>query len=471
MHSVLVIVFLFGTVFSTNSSTNIEVSTPEGTIVGNSNTYNDSPLHEFLGIPFAEPPIGDLRFRKTRPLTLRPETLFAQTMPPACPQYVQYDYPWYDNKPFISEDCLYLNIWVPGYRTQEKKAVMFWIHGGGFTYGSNRLDIFNGRILATENDVIVVSPNFRLGALGFLSSDSKLAPGNMGLYDILEALKWVKNNIEYFGGNSKKVTIFGESSGINAEELVRALNSLNPTNIQNFNFITGDELVPLNPKSTLLSGNVNNVSVFLGFDQDEGSLNLIFSDTNYFGGFGEKNPFFNKTVGSGFILDGLKKFVCFTDVVRHYLGHVNEYDYQEVREQTYHALGDFFKTCPVIYFGDSFAKAGRDVYFYYFNHRPAVSQFAYWMGVYHFSQVQFTFGRPLADKEGYTGEEIDLSRYMMTLWTNFAKYGKPTNYIEKSTPLRRNYIYIGTNEWKSSYLQNHEENCEFYKTYFDQQEQ
>ncbi|XP_054714483.1 acetylcholinesterase-1-like [Uloborus diversus] len=541
MYFIFFMLFLTGITSSTNSSTDIVVPTRNGAIIGTSTTYNGSPLHEFFGVPYAQPPTGDLRFRKTQPLTSQPNILFAKTMPPACPQYLPYDYPWYDNKPNKSEDCLYLNIWAPGFATQEKKAVLFWLHGGGYTYGSNRLEVYNGHILAAENDVVVVSPNFRNGVFGFLSTDSDLAPGNMGLYDILEALKWVKNNIEYFGGDSMKISLFGQSTGavtaglfcisplaknlfqrailgsrtpveysydhkksnfdlgqrlaevvgcannrttlqndtvlvveclkrVNADYLAKALNSLSPSNSKHFNIIYGDELLPITPETALIDENINDVSVFLGFNQDEGSPNLVSSDINYFGPFGERNPYFNKTVGSNFIQDGLKEFVGVRDVVEHYLGHLSENDYQQVREQTYHALGDYIKACPVIYFGDGLLRAGKDVYFYYFNHRPTVTQYADWMGVYHFCQVPFVFGQPLNSKKGYTQEEMELSRYMMTLWTNFAKYGQPSVNTEKSTPQTRNYIYLRTSNWKSSYLKNHEENCEFYKNYFDQQE-
>ncbi|XP_054714286.1 acetylcholinesterase-1-like [Uloborus diversus] len=505
--------------------------------MGKSATYNGSPLREFLGIPFAQPPIGDLRFRKPLPLSPQSNILYAQTMPPACPQYVPYDYPWYDNMPLKSEDCLYLNIWAPKSATQEKKAVMFWIYGGGFTYGSNRIVVYNGKVLAAEKDVIVVIPNYRVGVLGFLTSESELAPGNMGLYDILEALKWVNENIDYFGGNRNQITIFGESAGaiaaglfcvspltknlfqrvimesrshaeysdenkksnlrlgqrlaeavgcannrtslqknpeavvnclkrIEADHLNRIVNSFNPTNITYFNFIHGDDMFPTNPKTSLINGNVHDISLFLGFNQDEGSVDLVALDKNYFGIFGEKNPFPNKTLASKYVLDGLKEFSYRNEAVVHYLGSLGEYDFQDVREQAYHALGDFRKACPMIYFGNSVARSGKDVYFYYFNHRSSVSAFAEWMGVNHFSEIQFVFGRPLSNPEYYTDQERELSRHMMTLWTNFAKYGNPSINTEKSTPSRRNYIHLKTSEWKSSYLENHEENCHFYQPFF-----
>src|SRR5699024_3248104 len=110
-----------------------------------------------------------------------------------------------------SEDCLFLNIWKP----TEAKAnpVMLWIHGGGFSVGSSFEDIYNAKYIAQAGNVVVVSINYRLGALGFLYGGTEDAPGNLGLRDQILALEWVRENIVHFGGDPKQVTIFGESAG------------------------------------------------------------------------------------------------------------------------------------------------------------------------------------------------------------------------------------------------------------------
>jgi carboxylesterase type B len=112
----------------------------------------------------------------------------------------------------MSEDCLYLNIWSPKIDSQ-LKPVMFWIHGGGFISGTASLELFNGEVMASRGDVVVVTINYRLQALGFLYTGSDDAPGNMGLWDQALALQWVRDNIEGFGGDPQQVTIFGESAG------------------------------------------------------------------------------------------------------------------------------------------------------------------------------------------------------------------------------------------------------------------
>lgn len=186
------------------------IQTPSGPIQGINTQVLSIPVKAYLAVPFAKPPIGDLRFRKPVPVDAWTEILDATHFPPACIQYTTYPFPWYDSVSDKSEDCLYLNIWAPINAIEgSKKAVIFWIYGGG-PFGSNRRD---GRALAGVGDVIFVSPNFRLGLFGFLTSGTDDQPGNDGIWDLLEALKWVHGNIESFGGDPNRITLQGESSG------------------------------------------------------------------------------------------------------------------------------------------------------------------------------------------------------------------------------------------------------------------
>ena len=114
----------------------------------------------------------------------------------------------------VSEDCLYLNVWVP--KTQpriRRSAVLVWIYGGGFYSGTTTLNIYDGKILAAMNSIIVVSIGYRVGALGFMSMGNAAAPGNAGMFDQLMGLEWVQQNIRYFGGDPNNVTLCGESAG------------------------------------------------------------------------------------------------------------------------------------------------------------------------------------------------------------------------------------------------------------------
>ncbi|WP_439134886.1 carboxylesterase/lipase family protein [Pseudomaricurvus sp.] len=168
---------------------------------------------KYLGIPYAEPPVGDLRWKAPQLLEF-PEDYDATTVGAGCPQA-----PSAFGLPSVSEDCLYLNVYEPekkrGFWGHIKRPVMVWIHGGAFTYGEGHT--YDPEKLVEEG-VVVVTVNYRLGALGFmahpaLTAEGGGASGNYGLMDQQAALQWVQDNIERFGGDPDRVTIFGESAG------------------------------------------------------------------------------------------------------------------------------------------------------------------------------------------------------------------------------------------------------------------
>ncbi|XP_013386749.2 neuroligin-4, Y-linked-like [Lingula anatina] len=155
----------------------------------------------YLGIPYAEPPLGNLRFKKPVPKAAWSSPLNATEYGPICLQR---------NATFpSSEDCLTLNVHVPQNNNTGPKAVMVWVHGGGFVVGSAR--VLDPVVLALE-DVIVVSINYRLGIFGFLAVGD-VAKGNYGLWDQHLAFRWIKENIAAFEGDPNRITIFGESAG------------------------------------------------------------------------------------------------------------------------------------------------------------------------------------------------------------------------------------------------------------------
>jgi para-nitrobenzyl esterase len=165
----------------------------------------------FRGIPFAAPPVGDLRWKAPQPVKKWEGILKTDKFAPACPQM-------YMDPGETSEDCLYLNIWTPAKLTNEKLPVMVWIHGGGFALGSTSSPGYSGENLA-KMGVIFVSIAYRIGPLGFMAHPELTAEsenhvsGNYGLLDQIAGLNWVQRNIEAFGGDPAKVTIFGESAG------------------------------------------------------------------------------------------------------------------------------------------------------------------------------------------------------------------------------------------------------------------
>ncbi|XP_046736268.1 juvenile hormone esterase-like [Diprion similis] len=163
----------------------------------------------FKGVPYAEPPIGRLRF--SDPVPSKPWSGIRDAAKYGAP-CAQYDF--ITRKIIGSDDCLYLNVYVPSNeeRPQQGLPVMVWIHGGGFINGSGDKFLYGPDYIIKKN-VIVVTVNYRLGVLGFLNLEHKVAPGNQGLKDQVLALQWVQEHVEAFGGDKNNVTIFGESAG------------------------------------------------------------------------------------------------------------------------------------------------------------------------------------------------------------------------------------------------------------------
>jgi para-nitrobenzyl esterase len=186
--------------------------TESGTISG----VRESGLSVYKGVPFAAPPVGDLRWRPPAPVTPWTGTRKSETFSPACMQ-VGVSMPG-ETPPAVSEDCLNLNIWTPTKSAKERLPVIVWIYGGGYINGSASMPLYWGDRLAHKG-VIVVTIAYRLGPLGFLAHPelTRESPhhssGNYGLMDQIAALEWIQRNIAAFGGDPKNVTIAGQSSG------------------------------------------------------------------------------------------------------------------------------------------------------------------------------------------------------------------------------------------------------------------
>lgn len=206
--SAFTLVALFWLCTVTANAENLErVEVEQGIVQGK--TFED--LAVFKGVPFAKPPIGELRWRAPRPAERWQGVKQAFNYAPS---------PIQAGKPpsGISEDCLYLNIWTPAQSADDKIPVFVWIYGGGFSFGTSSDPIFDGRHLAKKG-MVVVTIAYRVGQLGFLAhpelsaEDPDKVSGNYGLLDQIAALKWIKQNIAAFGGDPTKVTIAGESAG------------------------------------------------------------------------------------------------------------------------------------------------------------------------------------------------------------------------------------------------------------------
>ncbi|XP_056155948.1 neuroligin-2a isoform X1 [Lampris incognitus] len=193
------------------------------------------PVEQYLGVPYATAPIGDRRFQPPEAPGSWQEIRNATQFAPVCPQNVLGVLPeimlpvWFTDNLDVaaiyiqnqSEDCLYLNIYVPtedDIRDRRKKPVMLFIHGGSYMEGTGNM--FDASVLAAYGNVIVVTMNYRLGVLGFLSTGDQSAKGNYGLLDQIQALRWLNENIGHFGGDPERITIFGSGAGASCVNLL-----------------------------------------------------------------------------------------------------------------------------------------------------------------------------------------------------------------------------------------------------------
>jgi para-nitrobenzyl esterase len=194
------------------------VHVEQGLLAGSNG--NSPDVRVYRGVPFAAPPVGDLRWKAPQPAAKWQGVRKAAEFSNAC---WQTPYPaaaaiYQAMLPGLSEDCLYLNVWTPAKSAKDRLPVMVWIHGGGFTRGFGGTSSYNGEALARKG-AIIVTINYRLGIFGFfahpeLTAESgHHASGNYALLDQIAALQWVQKNIAAFGGDPTRVTIFGESAG------------------------------------------------------------------------------------------------------------------------------------------------------------------------------------------------------------------------------------------------------------------
>ena len=203
-----------------------EVRIESGVISGR----NEGSVQVFLGIPYAAPPKGTLRWRAPQPPAPWTGTLAADHFSASCMQRPQSGGPWTSEYLIpgpVSEDCLTINVWTPAKTGDERLAAMVWIHGGSFKSGSGSVPIYDGRRLAARG-IIVVTLNYRLGVLGFLAHPQLTAEsgqhvsGNYGIMDTIAALKWLQRNIAAFGGDPQRITIAGQSAGAFAADILKA---------------------------------------------------------------------------------------------------------------------------------------------------------------------------------------------------------------------------------------------------------
>ena len=211
---------LGGAAASALDSMSLERPTAQGVVIGTEDRATNTL--SWKGIPYAKPPVGELRWREPQDPDKRSEPLHASDFCEICPQYIDHDRNRETPQIVLgTEDCLYLNIWRPR-SGEDNLPVFFWIHGGGNSVQWPLLSWLDGSILSSRSKMVVVSVNYRLGPMGWFShpalrtgkkGDERTDSGNFGTLDLIKALSWVRDNIKAFGGDPGNVTIAGESAG------------------------------------------------------------------------------------------------------------------------------------------------------------------------------------------------------------------------------------------------------------------
>tara|TARA_B100001250_G_scaffold254156_1_gene218675 strand:- start:6119 stop:7636 length:1518 start_codon:yes stop_codon:yes gene_type:complete len=446
----------------------IQINANDSSFLAN---YDDEKeLFIFRGIPFAKPPVGELRWQSPIPVK-QSQVVDARTFKPACMQDT-YTTEWYhdviesfdqDKSMFqhvesVSEDCLYLNIWTQSIDSSEKKPVMVWIYGGndvgGWTYEPDYL----GHNLA-QKDVVVVSIPYRLNIFGFFNHpEMENQTGNFGLEDEILALQWVKDNIAQFGGDPENITLFGESAGgahvsyhiasplseglfdrgiiqsggynlsnpsrLNSLDDANklALETQNKAGVLNFNELTqlsSNELLEISsnlyhPYHPIVDGELipdNITKIF-----NEGVLNdvdvMIGSNKNEDLLYVDENP----------------TLADFSELIQwHHPNKVDEIlgmlDLSDLRMAMDRFGTNQDTACPSILIARSMAKTGNHVYQYLFAREREGSEKIL---AYHGAEIPYVFNTHDAFLPT-TEEDLKLTEQMMEYWTEFAKKGTPNS--------------------------------------------
>jgi len=445
-------------------------------------------VNAFLGIPYARPPVDQLRWSPPRKLRKWDGVRKVDKVPPHCTQSIF----GFDRG---QEDCLYLNVWTPNLFPEKPLPVMVWIHGGGFIVGHS-FETTPGQRLAKRGNVVVVSMNYRLGAFGFmahpeLTQEGSGSSGNYGMQDQLFALNWVRQNIKHFGGDINNVTIVGESAGgmsvcnllasphskgffqkaiiesgpcftpypdlafmetqgkqmekllhcdtapdplscmrnKTAKDIMAAMPpdpgmAFGEDNASWMPNIDGQFLLE-QPMQSLQEGRFAPMPVINGNNANEGNLIVMFGHEYQFKKLTpEKYP------------DRINYLVHDEAKVEKVLERYPLKNYVDPEDALSAVLSDQSFVCQEKWTSDAIARHAP-VYSYYFSypHAAFVLPEARKLGAFHSAEVQFLFGSPMAwFKRRFSDDELKLSDNMMDYWTQFAKTGDPNNGVLQEWP-------------------------------------
>lgn len=447
----------------------------------------------WYSIPYAKPPVGDLRFRSPQPMDSWSDVKDTTRKPNSCFQVMDEFFGnfegatmWNANT-LMSEDCLYLSVFVPTPRVYNT-SVMVWIHGEGFYVGTSTLDIYDYPTLAQEQNIVVVAMQYRLGNLGFLSFETSDAPGNSGLLDQVMALRWIKDNIAYFGGNPNDITLVGQRAGAasvalhllsplsrnlfnqaimqsgsatapwatsNLDEIVanahkladyvrcrdteianilKCLRRANATELmynEPFKGVVNYPFVPIvdgifldeAPIEYLKKKHFKKCNVLLGSNSEEGYRSIMYFLPEKFQK--KKGLLISRSQYESSVREMFpdKNELILQAIMFEYTDWSDPANEAMYRNALDKMIGDYYYTCNVNDFAEHYSVSDNDVYMYHFKHRSSTSKWPEWMGAIDGDEISFLFGKPLNHRSGYLSNEQQLSRQMMTYWGNFIKTG------------------------------------------------
>lgn len=490
----------------TISSDTVLVETKYGKVLGRTQHFSEQlsgdirSVNTFLGIPFASPPVNRLRFRRPEPpAAWKPHVYNATFFRNVCQQpqnsffenSIRLVWPGFNWEKDTSEDCLYLNIFAPGNNatnTSELYPVIVFIHGGSYVFGTTARHTTPGEVLPRWG-VVLVTIQYRLGPFGFLTTGDSAAPGNWGLLDQVQALKWIQENIKAFGGDPSNVTILGVSSGgasvglhllsplskglfhqaiaesgvelspfafqsvkeaalktkttakelgcnsENSHDMIKCLCKKDAQSIVlNYDWVSTGPVIDNyfiydTPESLRRSRKFYPVPLIGGFNSDEGAHNtpkVYHPPTEITSSV--FRDFIKSFVKNQTFHDNEKTAVLIEDAIEfQYTPWSKTSDSPALRKKMINIQSDYFVAAPTVeVLGIHSARA--PTYMYEFSHRSKANTEDDWMGVKHGDNTPYDFGAPFLNITPltFTEEDQNVSSLIMSLYANFAKYGNPT---------------------------------------------
>uniref|UniRef100_A0A3Q0S4E3 Carboxylic ester hydrolase n=1 Tax=Amphilophus citrinellus TaxID=61819 RepID=A0A3Q0S4E3_AMPCI len=404
----------------------------------------------YLGIPFARPPVGPLRFSPPQSEEPWEGVRDGTHQPPMCVQdpelivNVSRTMSLEFRPPELSEDCLYLNVYTPAEATTGAKLpVMVWIHGGGLSMGA--ASQYDGAPLAVYDNILMVIIQYRLGILGFLSTGDEHSRGNWGLLDQLAALRWVQENIEAFGGDPQMVTVAGESAGgISASILTLSpqakglfQRAIFQSGVATLGTYTTNH--PLSQMKLFLGAVVDgefltDLAEALLQKQEVLKVPVLMGITNHeFGWILPQASFANNLIVDEYLQDAKTP--------------------QEIRDGFTEIIGDLLMTLPVVRVAGYHADVGVPVYMYEFVYQAAIHKQnrPSFVKADHADDVGLMFGN-------ITKEDERFCRTMMSYWANFVRTGSPNGPGLVSWPpydrQKQQYMELGLTQTVKEKLKN-----------------